>query len=197
MSLRELRRATTRARVTAASRALLAEQGFDATTIRAIAQRAGVSVGTAQNYVGSKVELVVELFADDLEATITARAAIEPASGSLQEKFLHYFVGFFELYASEPALSRTYVQEAVFAPDAAFARYAGVTLRFLERLSSIAAASGELRAGVDPALAAQLCFDTYIGVVVLLLRQDQPDVAMATAALDHRLGAVLALMRRS
>ena len=194
MSLRDRHKAQSRAAIHDAARALLASEGFEATTMRAIARRAGVSVGTVHNYVGSRAQLVVALFAADLQATIDRRAASLPA-GPLLERVVHYFVGFFELYAAQPALSRTYVTESVFAPDAAFMLYADVTVAFIDRLAVEVRAAGELRPDVDPTLAARLCFDTYIGLVVLLLRQDQPDVAAATVALRARVSEVLDLMR--
>lgn len=194
MGLRDDKKATTRDAIHRAARSLLAEEGFEATTMRAVARRAGVSVGTVHNYVGSRVELVVDLFVDDLERVIVQRSLTLP-DAPLVERLLHYFTGFFELYAAHPALSRTYVTEAVFAPEAAFGKYVEVTVAFLARLAAEVRATRELREEVDPFLAAQLCFDTYIGTVVFFLREATPDPDAAAAALRHRLEAVLGLMR--
>lgn len=49
---------TTRAAIVAAAEALLRERGYDGTTMREVAQRAGVSLGNAYYYFGSKEHLV-------------------------------------------------------------------------------------------------------------------------------------------
>ncbi|MCA9567634.1 MAG: TetR/AcrR family transcriptional regulator [Myxococcales bacterium] len=191
---RDERKAETRRRILESARALLEERGAEATTMRAIAARADVSLGTVHNYVGSRAELVVVLFVDDLEGVIASRRVTLP-DGPLLDRLLHYFGGFFALYAARPALSRTYVTVAVFAPDTAFALYMEVTMRFVAELADLIRRSGELRDDVPPALAARLCFDTYIGVVVPLLRQEAPEPAPALQALRQMLGEVLDLMR--
>jgi AcrR family transcriptional regulator len=180
--------------VARAARDLIEEQGFEALTMRALAARADVSVGTVQNVVGSRVHLVVELFVDDLEAAWAGQEATLPA-GPLLERLLHLHVGFFRLYAARPALARTYVKEAVFSPEEAFRRYLDLTVRFVARLAALIVESGELRAEVPPPLAAQIVFDTYLGAVIFLLRQEQPDAPAAAEALRARLADTLAVLR--
>ena len=50
----------TRAAITDAALELFRSQGYEATTMRAIAQRAGVSTGNAYYYFSSKEELIQE-----------------------------------------------------------------------------------------------------------------------------------------
>lgn len=191
---RARRRAESHERVARAARDLIEEEGFEALTMRALAARADVSVGTVQNVVGSRVHLVVELFVDDLEAAWAGQEATL-APGPLLERLLHLLVGFFRLYAARPALARTYVKEAVFSPEEVFRRYLDLTVRFVARLAELIVASGELRAEVPPPLAAQIVFDTYLGTVIFLLREAAPDADLAEDALRVRLAATLDLMR--
>jgi AcrR family transcriptional regulator len=53
----------TRAAIVAAALALFRERGYEATTMREIASRAGVSTGNAYYYFGSKEELIQEFYA--------------------------------------------------------------------------------------------------------------------------------------
>jgi AcrR family transcriptional regulator len=53
----------TRAVIVAAALALFRERGYEATTMREIASRAGVSTGNAYYYFGSKEELIQEFYA--------------------------------------------------------------------------------------------------------------------------------------
>ena len=69
----------TRAAITEAALALFRERGYEAATMRAIAQRAGVSTGNAYYYFSSKEELIQEFYArnhaDHLAASRTVLAA--------------------------------------------------------------------------------------------------------------------------
>src|SRR5262249_2367368 len=52
----------TRAAIFAAALALFQERGYEATTMRAIAERAGVSLGSSYHYYPSKSHLVLEFY---------------------------------------------------------------------------------------------------------------------------------------
>ena len=58
---------TTRSAIVAAARELMFEKGFEATTMRAIAERAGVSLGNAYYYFAGKDELI-QGFYDEIAA---------------------------------------------------------------------------------------------------------------------------------
>jgi AcrR family transcriptional regulator len=59
---RTARAEQTRAAITEAALALFCERGYEAATMRAIAERAGVSTGNAYYYFGSKEELIQEFY---------------------------------------------------------------------------------------------------------------------------------------
>jgi AcrR family transcriptional regulator len=71
----------TRARLRAASWELFTEVGFEKATMRAIARRAGLSLGAAYHYVASKDQLVLDLYAEsllDVSATLDDIIAAHP-----------------------------------------------------------------------------------------------------------------------
>lgn len=68
----------TRAAIRAVALRSFRERGYDATTIRLIAQEAGVSVGTTNYHFASKNHLVQELY---LDVQTAHRAAAEPLLG--------------------------------------------------------------------------------------------------------------------
>jgi AcrR family transcriptional regulator len=70
------RRDSARARIRAAALASFRERGYDATTIRRIAEETGVSVGTTNYHFASKNHLVQELY---LEVQTSHRDAAAPA----------------------------------------------------------------------------------------------------------------------
>lgn len=68
MGERQARKAATRERVLVAARDLFEEAGYEATTIRMVAQRAGVSVGSIFTSFASKAELLSQVMQDRLDA---------------------------------------------------------------------------------------------------------------------------------
>lgn len=67
----------TRAAIIEAALELFREQGYDATTMRAVAQRAGVSTGNAYYYFSSKEELILQFYArNQAEHQVACRAVL-------------------------------------------------------------------------------------------------------------------------
>jgi AcrR family transcriptional regulator len=93
---------TTKARVRAAALALVGEQGLEATTIRQVAARAGVSVGLVQHHYKTKSEL-----ADDVRAWVLARlvAAAEAVGGAHFDAARPELAGFDDLMTDNPNLA--------------------------------------------------------------------------------------------
>jgi TetR/AcrR family transcriptional regulator, regulator of cefoperazone and chloramphenicol sensitivity len=93
---------TTKARVRAAALALVGEQGLDATTIRQVAARAGVSVGLVQHHYKTKADL-----ADDVRAWVLARlvAAAEAVGAAHLDTARPELAGFDDLMTDNPNLA--------------------------------------------------------------------------------------------
>ena len=105
----------TRSAIAAAAQELVLARGYDKTTIRAVADRAGVSIGNAYYYFASK-EHLVQAFYDQIQ--VAHAAAVEPAlakSSSFADRLravleawvdvaepFHAFAGKFFKVAAEP-----------------------------------------------------------------------------------------------
>lgn len=88
----------TRARILTAAVELFRRQGFDKTTMREIAQEAGVATGAAYYYFDSKDAIVLEFYAQAqremeprLEEEVAARGDLEKRLAALLEVKLHHF----------------------------------------------------------------------------------------------------------
>jgi AcrR family transcriptional regulator len=78
----EARRAETRRRITIAARELIAEGGYVAAPVAAVADRAGVAVGTVYRHFPSKSDLFAEVFRAASQHEVDAmREAIEANTG--------------------------------------------------------------------------------------------------------------------
>ncbi|MEQ1500944.1 MAG: TetR/AcrR family transcriptional regulator [Myxococcota bacterium] len=181
MSTRELGKADRRARIHAAARDLFAERGYDGTTIRAIAARAGVGTGTVLLYATSKADLLIALFADELARALDAQLDTLP-EGALEDELAHLFRGFYARYAEQPAVFRAYIRETFALPATVDDPYDAISRTFVARLvARIEAHRAELRPDVDPTVTAFACFGVYLVLVSQYLRDPGPvDVAVAT-----------------
>jgi AcrR family transcriptional regulator len=83
----EARRAETRRRITTAARELIAEGGYVAAQVAAVADRAGVAVGTVYRHFPSKSDLFAEVFREASQHEVDAmRAAINATSGPAADR---------------------------------------------------------------------------------------------------------------
>src|SRR3954468_14633291 len=78
----EARRAEVRSRIVTAARELIAEGGYMAAQVAAVADRAGVAVGTVYRHFPSKSDLFAEVFREASQHEVDAMAdAVQAAGG--------------------------------------------------------------------------------------------------------------------
>lgn len=146
------------ARLLRVAQELFAERGYAAVSVRALARAAGVSPAMIAYYFRDKAGLldaVVDEVLGRLIAQLEALAAEAPAAGGgAAERFLRLYV---ETLGREPWLPSFVVREVLAGDPARRRRFAA---RFPARLAPLVlpllareAASGQLRADLDPALA--------------------------------------------
>jgi len=126
----------TRAAIVAAATKLFRSGGYDATTMRAVAKEAGVSVGNAYYYFGSKEHLVLAFY-DEIhaahvagcESVLRTEAGFVARLSAVLEIWIdvaessHEFAGKFFKHAAEPTSPLS-----VFSPESAPTRDAAVAL---------------------------------------------------------------------
>src|SRR6476620_5984501 len=86
-------------RIRAAALALIRERGFDATTTRDIAARAGIAAGTLFLYVPRKEDMLDFLFTGEIERVVEAAFASLPTGPGLIEVLMHPFARLIDFYA--------------------------------------------------------------------------------------------------
>ena len=131
----------TRAAITEAALALFRSRGYEATTMRAIAERAGVSTGNAYYYFGSKEELIQEFYTrNHAEHRAACRAVLDTESdftarlrGTLRALIdvmapYHAFAATFYKHAAEPTSPLSpFSKQSSPARDASIALYREVS----------------------------------------------------------------------
>ena len=178
----------TRTAITEAALRLFRENGYEATTMRAIAQEAGVSTGNAYYYFGSKEELVQQFYAHTHADHVAAcRAILETETdfatrlrGTLRAMIdvngpYHAFAARFFKYAAEPSSPLSpFSKESSPARDAAIALFRevveGSTTRF----------DRELRAQLP-----ELLWLYSMGIVLFWVHDASPGCAKTYQLIDR------------
>jgi len=135
------RRTETRILDTAAR--VFAAEGYERTTIRAVASAAAVDAGLVMHYFGSKQEL----FRRVIEAAPVPEVSGAPARAAEQ-----ILAGVAERLVSEPVASLTLLRSMLTNAEAASAASAGIARYQAQIAQAIPAADAELRAAVISAI---------------------------------------------
>ena len=198
-TLRDRRKAETRQRIQDAARRLIAENGFEATTMRDLAREAGVGVGTIALHFQDKTSLLFSSFFDDI-GEVSRRAVDEaPRDAPLREQFRHMVRTMYGYYGEHTLFLRSVVKEALFATGEWKDRFDGQLMEVVGKVAALVEArkdTGEVRPEVSAPDLAMVCWSLYAAGLIDGLNRDRFDVQgqvdAVMARLDVVLGGVLA-----
>ena len=152
-------------RIREAARELFVQKGFDETTTREIAVRAGVGIGTVFIYAENKRDLLFLVANDDLEAVTQKCEAGVSADVSCLENLLLIFRHHYRFFSKQPELSRLLLREMTFYDSGRQAkRFQGTrerTIRLVARVVKTAVDSRTIRIDDDPELAGWVAFCVF------------------------------------
>ena len=149
-------------RIKRAARKLFGRKGFEATTTREIAAAADIGAGTLFLYAGTKEDLLVLLFREDMSRVVSDAFATMPAR-PLLDQMLHLFGAMIALHERDRGLARVFVRELPFVEDRrhGIAEMMASMFAGMGNLIDQAKARGDLRADVPPARLAHSLFALY------------------------------------
>jgi AcrR family transcriptional regulator len=114
LGLREQNKLEKSQRIRAAARELFSKHGYESATLRQIAKRAHVGLGTVFNYAQDKRDLVFLIFNEELAAvTDQALGAAQPRR-SLVDQLIAIYKPHYEYFSRNPDLSRILLKELTF-----------------------------------------------------------------------------------
>ena len=162
---REQRKLETRERIRAAAADLFTRHGYGAATMREIAQRAHVGLGTLFNYAGDKRDLVFLIFNEELNAVTDVALAAPRAGLAPVDQLIAVFRVHYRWLASKPALARILLQELTFySSGKQAATFLGIRKRLIDGLEALVRAAQRarrIRSREDPAVIARHIFFVY------------------------------------
>lgn len=187
--LRERSKARRLGNIRRAARELFVEKGYDATTTRAIAKRAGVGLGTLFTYAADKRDLLFLIFNDELIELAAQAFAQSSSAPALADRLVAVFHDFYAYFARQPNLARFLLRELTFythGPEARrFQTHRDQIVAGVAAVVARARADGIIAAAGDDMLVARAIFDIYSAEVRRWLADDQnePNLAHGLAAL--------------
>ena len=145
-----------------AARNLFAEFGYDATTLRQVAQRADLGLGTLFNYISDKRDLIYLVFNQEIRVVTDVTLAAPRSWQTYNEKILSTVEPFFRFFGSEPVLSRILLSEVLqHTPGFHLAEYMRNRNRYIKGVEEIVAdaqRTGEMTSSASPELVARHVF---------------------------------------
>jgi AcrR family transcriptional regulator len=177
--LRERRKLQTRERIRAAAAELFTRKGYGAATMRDIARRAHVGLGTLFNYAQDKRDLVFLIFNEELNAMTDVALAAPRAGQPLVDQLLAVFRVHYRWLGSKPALARILLQELTFYSSgkqaATFHGIRGRLIDGIERLVLAAQKEHSVRADEKAGVIARHVFFVYSASLRWWIAAPQPD----------------------
>ena len=198
-SVREKKKLATRERIRVAAAELFTRHGYGAATMRQIARRAHVGLGTLFNYAEDKRDLVFLIFNEELNA-ITDVALAAPRPGQpLAEQLLAVCAVHYRWLAEKPALARILLQELTFySSGKQAATFHGIRKRLMDGIRDLIEKNQELakvRKDESADLIARYVFFVYSASLRWWIASPKPDPRHGIADLRRLLRLLVAGLR--
>lgn len=191
VGLRERRKLQTRERIRAAAAELFTRKGYAAATMRDIARRAHVGLGTLFNYAQDKRDLVFLIFNEELNAVTDVALAAPRAGQPLVDQLLAVFRVHYRWLGPKPALARILLQELTFYSSgkqaATFHGIRGRLIDGIEQLVLAAQKEHRVRADEKAGVIARHVFFVYSASLRWWIAAPQPDPEKGIADLRRLL----------
>jgi AcrR family transcriptional regulator len=192
---RAQRKEDKRARLRDAAWELFTTRGYEATTTKEIAARAGVASGTLFLYARDKADLLFLVFHERLSAAVDEGMRTLPMDAPLLDQLLHLFSRFFRVYEQAPLVARAFVKELPGAEGPNAQEVNQLTFALMTHIAGLvtrAQSKGEIASDVPPILLAQNTFALYFMALLAWLA----NMTTLEGALDPMLRSALALQLR-
>jgi AcrR family transcriptional regulator len=189
LGLRERHKIDKLDRITSATQELFGRLGYDGTTLREIADKAGIALGTLSLYARDKRDLILLLFNRNIPLLIEAGRAKTSPDKALEDNMLAFFEPFYRAYAKDLTLYRVVLNHGQLADLAAgihtqqFVRIRVTLLASLVEIIRQAQAKGECSSEGDAEFQARAFYYMYFSAVRWWIYKPEPKIKAGLAEL--------------
>ncbi len=193
--LRERRKQETRAQILRAARALILERGYEKATMRALADAAGVVLGTINLHFKDKTMLLFSAFYDEIGELAFKAFSSVAENASLRDKLLSLLHAFYEYYSENSQFWRSIIKEVVFATgdwrvkfDDQVAGMLDIVAKMIDAHKGLA----EVRPDVDSRSVARVGWSIHLTALIDGLNQETLDAQRQFDMVAPQVDALLA-----
>jgi AcrR family transcriptional regulator len=194
--LRERNKLDKLRRIKDAASELFVRKGYDDTTTREIAVRAGVGLGTIFVYAATKRDLLFLIVNEDLQRVVEKAAATVRPERPMLENLLRAFQAHYRYFAQEPELSRWALREMSFyatGPEAQkFLKTRQRLVALITEIVHIAIDREAISSTESPNLIGQVIFSIYQVEIRHWLSSDELNLTRGLNALRRQLKLLMA-----
>jgi AcrR family transcriptional regulator len=162
---RSLAKQQTRARLIAAAKALVAQRGYEAATLRDVAAMAQMSTGAVFANFADKADLFNEVIIDDYAELLARMSAVGRQTGSPRANLLNALCAGYALRLEQLSLMQAQLGFS-WSNDRGLERRSRVGVRpildFLAEILRSGVRTGALAASIDADLIAEMTWDSYV-----------------------------------
>lgn len=189
--LREQNKLEKSQRIRIAARELFSKHGYESATLRQIAKRAHVGLGTVFNYAQDKRDLVFLIFNEELAAVTEEALKVGQSHHSLLDQLTGIYTPHYEYFSRSPALSRILLKELTFYSEgkqaATFQQIRERLITGIEQLIRTAQREKRIRCEEDPRMVARQIFFLSSGAIRWWIASLRPDPSEGLAELRRLL----------
>ncbi len=193
--LRERNKLDKLRRIKDAASELFIQKGFDDTTTRAIALRAGVGLGTVFVYAPTKRDLLFMIVNEDLQEVVQRATNLVQPSRPMLDNLLRVFRAHYRYFGQRPALSRLALREMIFyagGPEAKkFLKTRERLIALIGDIVSLAIKADDIVPQEDSKTIAWVIFSIYQIEIRHWLSSDDLDITRGLAFLRRQLALLI------
>ena len=176
---RSIQKEETRQIILESARSLFTDLGFDKTSTREIAKKAGVGIGTVFSHFPDKRSLLIVALLDDLTSTHEEALKTLSNEAHVSDKLLHFAQYYYLYYSKRPELSRTLLKEMLFVQGEwgkMLLSHADQFVLFIRDLLEEAKQKGDISPKEDTMLCAMAFFSYYLNVLFMGLNEPEINI---------------------
>lgn len=191
IGLREQNKFEKRQRIRDAARELFSSLGYDSATLRQIAHRAHVGLGTLFNYAQDKRDLVFLIFNEELDSLTNDALAAAQSEQGLLGQLMAIFERHYRYFGKDPKMSRILLRELVFYSEgkqaASFLEIRSRLLSGIEMFVRSAQQKWLIRSTEDPKIIARYFFFVFSAEIRWWIANNKPNADAGLADLKRLL----------
>lgn len=171
---RKKQKAETYALILNAAKTLFEAEGYEKTTMKKVAAKAGITPGAIFKHFENKSALLASALFNDIETVQEKTLRNIPTGETIENQLIFIAEQFFNYYAMRPSLSKILVEHSLFIGGDWAKEFNAQSMRLVEKTSQLIESAKKkkiIKEEVDSQLLASAVFSHYLFVLILSVKE--------------------------